>query len=765
MWYYSIMNRVIARGLRELSEYYSEPAPGVEEVLQKIRASCDAHARESSQVKKSLIHEIIAGECAVKVFPHFPFFWEIAAGRSRYDWGLGSPLSNYLKDSSAKEWIAPYQRDIKPFNDASLLYGRNPVGYDHHCPGYDLILGKGIAGLIAEAKARRNQAVKTREQEFLDTLIRSNQALIRLAHRFAEEAERLLDEGQDEAGERNLRRIAAAARRVPEHPPETFYEALASILFIRECYGSLEAFGQSTFGHLDRLLYPYYEKDLAAGRISREEASDLIHALLAFTDAKFGINDGFYHETSTTVVIGGCDQDGRAVFNDITRMVAEACMEGRYIGTKIVARISGNHPGEYYSLLADFVSSGANTLVMPNDETLIPANRRWNKALEDCRLYVGGGCHEMVLANTEVNTRADTWINLPGLFLQTLAPGIEKGVEPLDTELPEGSPHPDPSPQFRRVPGFASATEAPDFEEFYARCMDNVRRFHTLIAGIKEKYERRWNDFDAAPLYSASILDCIKNGRDISAGGARYNSISLSMVGAATFIDSLLAVKLLVFDEKQLSLPGFWEILANNWKGAEPLRLYIRNRLPKFGTGKKEADAFGSRVLHDLSTMAGQPNGRGGIVTPAFYAHDLFRIFGEKTMATADGRGAGDYLSRGLSPSEFSAAPSVTDIISSLKSLDLSLFPESMATELTLPVNVGSGNGKAAVAALIKTFAHSGGSTLQINVFDRDALIRAKEEPGKYPNLVVRVCGYSQTFNSLPEEKKEEVISRAVRAV
>jgi formate C-acetyltransferase len=620
------------------------------------------------------------------------------------------------------------------------------VGYDHHCPGYDIIFEKGLEGLIADAGERLDSAETQAERDFLEAVIRSNRALTCLANRFAGEAEKLLAEDQDEEGRLNLRRIAGAAGRVPANPPETFYEAAAVILFIRETYGSLEAFGQSTLGHIDRLLYPYYERDLREGRISREEALALIHALLAYTDAKFGINDGFFRETSTTIVIGGCDSRGKPVFNEVTRMVVEACMENRYIGTKIIARISSKHPGEYFSLLAEFTTSCANILVMPNDDTLIPANRRWNKAMEDARLYAGGGCHEMVLANTEVNTRADSWINLPGLFLKTMAPDAAGSGELPTREL-------------------ISAAGSRNFESFYAACMDNVQRFYNIIAGIKEKYERQWNRFDAAPLYSASIADCIKNARDVSAGGARYNSISLSMVGAATFIDSLYTVKRVVFEEKQVSLEELWEILSGDWQGNETLRLYIINRLPKYGTGNNELDDFADRVLRDLSKKAGQPNGRGGIVTPAFYPHDLFIAFGLNTMATPDGRRRGAYLSRGIAPSEFSGVMSVTDVIRSLKNFDLTLFPESMATEITLPISVSSRDGTAAVSALIRSFAQSGGSTLQINVLDRETLIRAREEPEKYPNLVVRICGYSQTFNSLSDEQKDEVISRAVRAV
>ncbi|MDR3147449.1 MAG: hypothetical protein LBU00_03610, partial [Treponema sp.] len=640
------------QGARELAEYYAAPGPDLEKTMEKIHRYCDDHGDSPACTRKAFIHEVMTAECPVKVFPHVPFFWEFAVGRDRCDWGLGSPLAGYIKNKANGQWLEAYQRDVKKYVDACLLRGWSPVGYDHHCPGYDNIFKKGLSGFIADARGRLSPALRADERDFLEALIRSNTALVGLAHRFAVEAERLLASVSDKDGRSNLQRIAAAARRVPEYPPETFFEAIATILFIRESYGSLETFGQSTFGHLDRLLFPYYQRDCAEGRINREEAAKLIHALLAFTDAKFGINDAFYRETSTTLVIGGCDEQGTPVFNDITRMIVEACMENRYIGTKIIARISGRSPEEYVALLARFTASCANICVMPNDDVLIPANRRWNKSLGDSRLYVGGGCHEIVLANTEVRTRADTWVNLPALFLQTL--GLDGGHE---------------FPELKQDAG------APDFESFYAACLDNVQRFHNIIAGLKETYERRWNSFDAAPLYSASISDCIENARDVTSGGARYNSVSLSMVGAATFIDSLAALKLLVFDEKQVSLAELRKVLADNWEGAESLRLYIVNRLPTYGSGNPGADDFASRVLRDLAKTAGQPNGRGGIVTPSFYAHDTFMGFGRGLMATPDGRKKGDYLSRGISPSEFIPVKSVTDTIGSLQRYDLSLYP------------------------------------------------------------------------------------------
>lgn len=722
----------INQGASELADYYSQSAESesIDQILHKIASYCDANEDKPACTLKAFIHNIIADECGIKVFRHYPFFWETCVGRSRYNWGISSPLSGYLHMKSLPIMFKPYEKKLQKYQSLCFGWG-NPVGYDHHCPDYEKIINHGLLGIIEETKKRMSNAQTQEEHDFLKAVISSNQAVIRLAERFATEADRLAQGETNQIARANLLRIATAARRVPAHPAETLYEALACILFIRENIGSLESFGVSTFGHLDRILYPFCR--------SLSDTRELIDALLSFTDAKFGLCDSFYSETSTTIVIGGCDENGIPVFNEITKMIVEACIENKYIGTKIVARISSKHTNEYYSLLGKFIASGANVLVMPNDDTLIPANRRWNKKLKDCRLYIGGGCHEMLLAGTEVNTRSDTWINLPGILMRTLFPNP-------------------------KTPDFESVDNAPDYDSFYRTCIRNVRHMHNVIACAKEEYERLWRDYDAAPFLSSSLADCIENAKDLTAGGARYNSVSLSMSGAATFLDSLYAVKMLVYDEKKMTLTELRQILSSDFVENESLRLYIQNRLPRHGQGNQEFDRFAAHVMHDLSCMAGQPNGRGGIVTPAFYPHDTFIEFGNNTMATPDGRKAGSWLSRGFSPSESTPVQSVTDIINSLKSFDLTLFPESFATEITLPAIIGNTHSISALASLIQVFAESGGSTLQINVLNREELIRAKAEPEKYPNLMVRVCGYSQTFNSLSDEKKDEIISRAIRA-
>jgi formate C-acetyltransferase len=209
-------------------------------------------------------------------------------------------------------------------------------------------------------------------------------------------------------------------------------------------------------------------------------------------------------------------------------------------------------------------------------------------------MYVGGGCHEIVLQGTEVCTRADTWISLPRLLLGTM--------ERLE--------------------------DCPDYETLYAEYLADVRAYYTRIVTLKNEQERKWPLYDPLPLYSSSLTGCLEKGLDLTEGGAKYNSTALSLLGTATLIDSLYALKAVIFDEKAVSYDRFREILAANFDGEEILRQHIREQLPKHGTGNAELDAFSSDVLDDLSGIAGQTNGRGGKYLPAFYPHDIYNPLG-----------------------------------------------------------------------------------------------------------------------------------------
>ena len=713
---------------RELSDYYAGFPHNVDAIADAITGWYDAHPDASSYRKRAESYRIMDEACEITIFPDFPLFFEIETGRGRFDWGCDSRLGRLLAASNAGRWTKPYAEEITPYREEWLFRGWNPVGLDHHCLCYEKLLEKGYAGLLRDIEDALSQGEDRRGGEFLHAAKAGCLTAIRFGERFAQKAQSMADDAADEAQRANLTAIADAASQIPAGGARTFREALNAILFAREMTGSLEGLGVSTLGRLDWLLWPYYQRDIAEGRFTpeemRQEAKRLLHALLAYTEIRFDMDNGS-HETSTTIYIGGTAPDGTPVMNTLSRLILEVYAEGRYFGTKLIARISSAHEPAWAELLGNFIAGGFNTLVIQNDDVLVDAHVRQGKTLTDARRYVGGGCHEILLGGCEVHTRADSWINVPLLLLKTL----EK-------------------------------RDYADFTDLYLESMADIRAFHDTIAGIKNKYERMWPDCDPLPLASVSLDDCIEKRTDLSAGGARYNSVSLSMVGAATLIDSLYALREAVWGEHPFaSLDEIKAALKADFAGYEALRRRLL-ALPKFGGAEGIPAGFCDKVLRDVSACAGQPNARGGHYLPAFYPHQLYIELGRKTGATPDGRGAGEVLSRGISPSE-STEGAITDALGILGGLDLARFDDSFVCDLTLPY--GS-TDPAILAALIRSFLLEGGSSLQINTLNVGQLLEAKANPELHRDIVVRVCGYSEKFCFLSPAVQDEVIHRAVRS-
>lgn len=682
--------------------------------------------------QKTELMRLIAEKSDIKVFRYFPFWNQLTAGRVRRIWGgldggCGSRM--YYREGAAQ--LAAY-RDYFAADraDGHIHNWNNPVGLDHHALNYDDILNLGLYGL--KEKAERYAAACTDKEKaaFYDAAKESLDILEALSLRFAAEAERMLETETDEAAEANLRRIAKAAKKVPMHPAETFYEALAAIFFCREAVGTLEGIGISTFGQLDRMLMPYYERDIAAGILTRDEARDLLAMYFVYTAVRFDENDPTVsgRETSTTIILGGCDDEGMPIYNEVTRLILEAEEETRTVNLKLDCRVSKAHPIEYTGRLCEMQLQGLACIVLLNDDVYIPARVKKGQDIRDVRRYVAGGCHEIVLGGSEVCTRADTWIGLPRILLDTM----EKG-------------------------GYD------DFEEFYAAAIADVEAYHKKVEAAKNAVERQWQKINPMPLYSTMMTGCLETGTDLTAGGSKYANTALSMLAPATFIDSLYAVKKLCFDEKKLTVTEFCAVLDADFAGNEPLRQYIINRIPRYGSGKAEIDAFAAKVFHDLSTVSDRENGRGGRYYPAFYAHDIFRNMGEVTAATPDGRRKGYYLSRGCSPSEFLSGITPTDMLTSIRDIDFTEYTESHALEMTLPRMQGE-EGKNIMMAIIGEFLENEGGTLQFNLLDHEMLREAQREPEKHRDLMVRICGYSYYFVCLQKDIQDEIIARSLRA-
>lgn len=752
--------------LREqMRDYYEtmknpELHPGFVRVRNAIRREMDEYAEQnpeaSANTLKSVLHAVIAERFEPVLFPQSPFFYEMGV-RWAANWGIpqqGAPGS-WLMDRRVDEWVC-----VSPLYRDAMRYGRKqgPVGmigwnhifdYDHHCLGYTKILSVGVGGLIAELEDElRREDNSPEKADFLLASRRSCQAVIRVAERFAEKAKEMLGTSDSPEEHRNLMLIAETAGRIPREPPRTFYEALAMLWFMREAVASLENVGVSVVGHLDRLTHPFYLEDRAAGRITESQARDLLVRWMLPTDIKFFLQQTEWPETSTCLELGGCDADGEVVYNDITRFVIEEHEAHGLVNPKLNCRYSLRAPRAYLDQISGSILRGHNVFALINDDVIIPSLVRAGKTEREARLFVNGGCQETMVESVEHTAGAFYYFCMPRVLDLCLLP----------ERMSEAFVGPTAMAAFPRP--FAAPES---FEQFYAGFMENLKRAISVTLGWQKMLGEQWREVHPCPLFSATLEGCIPKGADYSAGGAKYNPGTVGMVGLATVVDSLVAVKKAVFDEGLTTWPQLLDVLGRNWEGAEPLRQRMI-ACPKFGHGEREADGLAARFVADLNafieTLDNERGGKYMLSLFVYYAHEYFAPF---VKATPDGRRAREVLSQSVTPSRLRPVRSVTDTIRSLGEIDFRSVSGISVLDVQLPL--GSALTKEMMTSLLLGYAAHGGPTIQPNVVSLEALLDAKENPERHRDLIVRICGLSVFFTSLSPQVQDEIIARNLYGV
>jgi pyruvate-formate lyase len=753
---------------RELTDYYQpwqlrhwaalpESALTVRrEILATMDAYAAAHPDEHPSLLKARLHEEMAAQFEPVLFPHSPFFFEMGL-RFAENWGnphsaecvVGSWLLQRRQPltHSRPEW--GYLRACQQMDGTSISLWNAWNGFDtdHHCLGYTKLLTVGLTGLLAEIADRQQAPCTPAQAANLEAMTRSIHAMLRVAERFGAEARRMLALETDPDARRCLEMITEATTRVPAHPPRTFYEGLAMLWFLREATATLEAIGISVIGHLDRVLYPLYAADLAAGRLTREDAADLLARWMLPTDCKFHVADSSWPETSTCMELGGCDEDGTPVWNDLTRLIIETHHRHRLMNPKLNCRYSAQSPQAYLDLISATILAGHNQFALLNDDILIPTFVRAGKTEREARLYVNGGCQEPMVEGVEHTAGAYFYFCLPRVLDLNLRP-----MEEVPADLP--------APVRTLIP--AVLPEVDTFEEFYRQFMDG------LIATIRTGTEwlgvlgREHWQLHPCPFFSTSLTGCIDAGMDYTQGGAKYNPSGIALIGLGTTIDSLYAIKRAVYEERWLTLAELRVALAADWEGAEALRARIL-QLPRFGHGEPEIDALAAEFSRELAAaIRTMPSERGGVFQASFFVYYAFSWFAKAVRATPDGRRTGELLSQGIAPARQTASPNLPDVFHSLSTIDFCDHPGNAVLDIQLPA------GKIPVEALtatLRTFADLGGPTLQLNCVSLDRLRDAQLHPDRHRDLTVRICGLSAHFVALTPAVQEEIITRAMMAV
>ncbi|MBE5800747.1 MAG: hypothetical protein E7319_00475 [Clostridiales bacterium] len=720
-----------------------------EAVCQEMEALYREEPETPSVLLKSRLHTLMAKHFEPIIFAENPFFFEMGM-RESTSWGLGDLCPGHWLREKLEPHIhrehpicAEIEQQMEAFFDLSqlgLCQASNSFDGDHHTLGYTTLFAIGINGLIQQAQNRREAFLPGSPQyQFCQAAEESCRAMIAIAEKFAQKAKKMLQEEPCASRRRHLERIAETAGRIPANPPQTFYEGLCMLLFTREASATLENIGVSQLGHVDRLLGGLYEADLQAGRITEEEARELIGIWMLHTDIKFDLAHASWPETSTCIQLGGCDADGNPVYNAVTRMFIEEHHRLGLVNPKLNCRYCADSPDEYLKVAGRAILAGHNNFVLINDEIIISGLIKSGVEEKDARCYVSGGCQE---------TMIEGFGHTEGVAFYASVPRV------LDLFL---RPH----PQSAFLPALSPADS---FEAFYEQFLAALNAFFRVMTDqrtIRQQFHKEWT---VAPFFSATQRGCIENGMDYSHGGAKYNFSTVSLIGYGTVADSLYAIKSLVYDQKKLSLEEMIQVLANNWEGCEALRQEAIS-LPKYGHNHAQADAFADRFLRDLTDMIRvRKNERGGSYIPSLFVYYHFETFSRCLRATPDGRRDFDLISAGSAPSQLKMIKDVTVPVKSMQHIDFTACGGgSSVLDVKLPVSKQVTPD--IFAAFIRACAKYRCPTLQPNVVSQEELLDAKLHPDKHQNLIVRICGLSAYFVALTPQVQDEIIQRNLYAM
>ncbi len=696
---------------------------------------------------RSVLYEKLAESFEPVLLPYCPFYFEMGIRDARtYGGGAMGNIASWGVDPEVR--YAPWRQDyIKEFGyleeEPQLGIAWGPMfDEDHHCLGYTKIFEKGILGIIKDVDEMLQREPEGSEKSvFYMAAGRGLRALIKIADRFSKAAEEKLAISKDADERRYLMMIKETACKVPANPPKTFYEGLATILFVREVLQGMEGLGISVLGHVDRLLFPLYEADIQSGRMTKAEAVDILERWLCIPDLKCDAVKHKWADISTCVELGGCDADGKVVFNEVTELFINTHKRLNLINPKLNCRISKDSPQAYLELIGKALIEGHNVIALLNDEIIIPALIATGREERDARLYVNGGCQETITEGCEHSAGAMFYFNLARVLDLSLNATTKKGFCQKTIEnLPK------------------IIEEADSFEAFYAQYFENMKNMISYVVGVRREFGEKWTDMHPSPVFSSTLKGCLENGKDYTAGGAKYNPATIAAYGFATLTDSLFAIKKAVYEEKIITLMELKKALLQDWKGYEEIQAKCKKYL-KYGHSMEEADTFAEKVFGDLNTFVMTlDNERGGKYVFSTFTFSHYLTGAPFVRATADGRNAGDVLGQSVGPSRIQKTESITDAIGSLKALHLEKSGGISVLDVMLPTN---GNlTEELLADFLKAFTYSGGQVLQPNFVTVEQMQAAQKNPEEYKNLMVRVCGLSVYFVNLDKAFQDDMIAR-----
>ncbi|MBE6740212.1 MAG: hypothetical protein E7565_07835 [Ruminococcaceae bacterium] len=725
-----------------LYDYYFEKLPDmVEELRVKVFGIMDEYAENhkdaTSYQLKAKFYEVIADNFTPVIFDDIPFAFETGALLAwcdgRYDRG-GEHANGWLIRRNEHLYEEYDPENYKKYKTIGGLYSQCGIFADFMHMGIPMkkVFSVGLSGVLDELSEAKKTCANDQETDFINCAEAGIKALHKIALRLA-----------DKAREKGNFELAEITERVPFNPPKTFHEGLCTMGFMRKALGTIEGYGFSSMGRADVLLKDLYEKDKANG-VSEEEMLDLVSRFLIFFDATNDRREKFdgvvSYELENTLTLGGCDENGEPVYNGVTKLFIDARDTLNCTYPKFMCRFSENSPEEYLRLISRSLTKGQSYSIYENDDTMIPALLRCGTELKDARNYIVGGCWDALTPDYN-NKYSGECFFLVHPLLWLMKKESEKLVN-LGVE-------------------FKSFLEAETFDELYESYISVVGQIVQNRISYSTRGSQVWDKVNPACALSALMEPCIKMKKDMTAGGIKYGREAVYFTCFAEVCDSLFVIKKLCFDEKVFTMKELFDQCFKNWENEELRQKVLK--VASFGDGSEEVTAFAGRFFDDLCKIG--DNIENIIVGKCRVGFNLYTEIvrsGQWLNALPNGFKTGDFLSQGITPTRNGNKDSLYNMLDSFKNIDFKKTSGNASMTVTLPA--GKINEEA-MASLLRVFARNGLQAIQPNVINRDELIKAKAEPEKYGDIIVRVCGFSAPFVLLPEKYQDEIISRSLLEV
>jgi pyruvate-formate lyase len=617
-------------------------------------------------------------------------------------------------------------------------------GPSHHIPltsfwstshttiGFEQVLQCGYRGLRCRIKERLDRGdLDEKGRDLLQAMQVCLEAAGIWHQRYVQEIEKRIAHSAGDQRE-PLQKILSSVIDVPENPPVNFRQAVQSLWMMWEFQRLCGNW--SGLGRIDKILGPWLEKDLAEGRITLEDARELLaHFWIkgcewigAYWDLPLTSGDAQYYQN---IILSGIDSEGRDVTNAVTYLVLDIAEELHISDFPIAVRVNKNTPERLFRRIAEVQRLGGGIVSIYNEELVIKALTRFGYPLPEAREFTNDGCWEVLIPG---KTAFNYWpFDTLQLLQETLGLGSEN----------------QPLPFFNTFDDLYQA-----FRQGLAKTLEEIHR----------QMDVNYIDGLPSPLLSLFVDDCIERGRGYHDRGAKYSVMAPHAGGLPDTINSLYVLKKFIFDEKVMTLPEFVNILRNNWEGREELRGQIRQRYELYGNDNPEANAMAVRVFDDYVELAGRIRERNGVLRPPGIS-TFGREIGWRNQraATAFGRLKGEILATNLSPTPGTDYHGPTAVIKSYCSMDFEKLPNGVPLELKiLPLTLKGEAGLNALVGMMKTFMELGGWYLQVDVVDSEVLRDAQKHPEKYPNLSVRISGWSARFTTMNKEWQDMIIQR-----